>query len=397
MDELYDYLIIGAGIAGLYTVYKLKKKYPNKKIIVLEKEKRIGGRAGSDIFYGTNILSGAGVGRKTKDKRLLKLLKELKIPVEFYSTKIVSIGFKRIDILKTIEQLKMKYEENKVRTSFKHFATSVLGIKKYNKFILSSGYSDYENEDVENTLYHYGMEDNVGNWEAFSVQWNNLIKQLQKHIGKKNIKIKQEVIKISRKSSCFNIKCKNGKIFHSKKLIIASTINTVRKLLKNKISQSIYKGIESQPFIRIYGKFNSKSRDIINNKLHTFTVVKGPLQKLIPINKDKGIYMIAYNDNKNSLAINSKLKNSLKNRKYLCKLIQKALGIQSPLLMLGMKSYNWNEGTHYYKPLSNEYKSFTSFIKQAQHPVKNILVVGEMVSTHQGWVEGCLESVDKIL
>jgi len=234
-NKLYDYLIIGAGIAGLYTAYKLKKKYPNKKILVLEKEKRIGGRAGSDIFYGTNILSGAGVGRKTKDKRLLKLLKELKIPVQFYTTKIVSIGFKRIDILKTIEQLKMKYEENKVRTSFKNFAINVLGIKKYNKFILSSGYSDYENEDAENTLYHYGMEDNVGNWEAFSVQWNNLIKQLQKHIGKKNIKIKQEVIKIRRKSSCFNIKCKNGKIFNSKKLIIASTVNTVRKIIKNKI------------------------------------------------------------------------------------------------------------------------------------------------------------------
>ena len=394
--ELYDYIIVGAGIAGLYTAYKLKKKYQKIKILVLEKEKRIGGRAGSDIFYGTNILSGAGIGRKLKDKRLLKLLKELKIPVQFYTTKIVSSGFKRIDILKTINQLRNKYEENQVRTTFKNFASNVLGIKKYNKFVLSSGYSDYENEDVENTLYHYGMEDNVGNWEAFSVQWNNLIKQLQKHIGKKNIKTNQEVIKISRKASCFNINCINGKIYKSKKLIIASTVNTVRKLIKNKI-QSIYKGIQSQPFIRIYGKFNRKSRDIINKKLHTFTVVKGPLQKLIPINKEKGIYMIAYNDNKNSLAINSKLKNSLKNRKYLCKLIQKALGIKSPLLMLGMKSYNWNEGTHYYKPLSNEYKSFTSFIKQAQHPLKNILVVGEMVSTHQGWVEGCLESVDKIL
>jgi monoamine oxidase len=33
----------------------------------------------------------------------------------------------------------------------------------------------------------------------------------------------------------------------------------------------------------------------------------------------------------------------------------------------------------------------------AQHPDKNILVVGEMISRKQGWTEGALESVEKVV
>jgi len=36
-----DYLIIGAGISGLYVAYNIRKKNPNAKITILEKE-RIG-------------------------------------------------------------------------------------------------------------------------------------------------------------------------------------------------------------------------------------------------------------------------------------------------------------------------------------------------------------------
>ena len=49
-------------------------------------------------------------------------------------------------------------------------------------------------------------------------------------------------------------------------------------------------------------------------------------------------------------------------------------------------------GTHYYEPLSS-YKKREDFIYQIQHPEPGLLVVGEVVSRHQGWSEGALESV----
>ena len=40
----YDYLIAGAGIAGLYTAYHLNKHFPSARICILEASAYIGGR-----------------------------------------------------------------------------------------------------------------------------------------------------------------------------------------------------------------------------------------------------------------------------------------------------------------------------------------------------------------
>jgi hypothetical protein len=61
---IFDYIIIGAGIAGLYTVYNLKKKFPNKTFLILEanKKKYIGGRIHQEEFSNRLVTTGAGVG-----------------------------------------------------------------------------------------------------------------------------------------------------------------------------------------------------------------------------------------------------------------------------------------------------------------------------------------------
>lgn len=41
MNEKYDVIIVGGGIVGLATAYKLTTMHPNKKILVLEKEKEV--------------------------------------------------------------------------------------------------------------------------------------------------------------------------------------------------------------------------------------------------------------------------------------------------------------------------------------------------------------------
>jgi L-2-hydroxyglutarate oxidase len=41
MDNHFDIAIIGGGIVGLATAYKLQIKYPNSIIVLFEKEKKI--------------------------------------------------------------------------------------------------------------------------------------------------------------------------------------------------------------------------------------------------------------------------------------------------------------------------------------------------------------------
>ena len=41
MQQNFDIIIIGGGIVGLATAYKLTLQHPNKKILVLEKENEV--------------------------------------------------------------------------------------------------------------------------------------------------------------------------------------------------------------------------------------------------------------------------------------------------------------------------------------------------------------------
>jgi len=53
--------------------------------------------------------------------------------------------------------------------------------------------------------------------------------------------------------------------------------------------------------------------------------------------------------------------------------------------------YYWNDGVHIYKPFGSV--SMKDTLKKLKNPIKGIKVIGEIVSTKQGWVEGAIQSV----
>jgi len=56
----YDIIIVGGGIAGLYTMYQLSKKYPDKKVLLLEKGSYLGGRVRTFKNKWMDVEEGAG-------------------------------------------------------------------------------------------------------------------------------------------------------------------------------------------------------------------------------------------------------------------------------------------------------------------------------------------------
>ena len=398
-----DIIIIGGGIAGLYAAYYITKTSPNVSFIILEKNKKkwIGGRANNTSFYGTNVVTGAGIGRKNKDKLLVQLLKDLKIESsEFkvephYATTIVN----KSSIINVMEHLRNNYnKEVHARVTFKEFAQTIISKEKYNDFIISTGYTDYENADAFDVLQSYGMDDNACCWTGLRINWTQLVEALYRIITPNKIKTSMNVVnvkKLNENPRRFIIETDKGKKFTCNKVIIATTINT----LQNIFPREIYYNIKSQNFLRLYGKFSKKSAEIMKEYVKGYIIVPGPLQKIIPMNN--GVYMIAYSDGANAAYLKKYLENTKENRAFFCDLLASALGISVPLKLLAIKDYYWNIGTHYYPPLHDNYnynyKSREEFIHDAQHPEDGILVVGEVVSIHQGWVNGALESVQAVL
>ena len=378
-----DIIIIGGGIAGLYAAYNIKKK--TNSFLILEKNKKVGGRAGNEMFCGTEVVTGAGIGRK-RDKLLYKLLKELGLETkEFTSTQHYSSLIQPENIDEIIKKLKKELDGT---YTFKDFATKVLGPQKYKHFLTISGYSDFEKEDAHDTLYHYGLEDNFYPVKAFHVPWKEMVKKLYEYIGASHFRFSSNVVKIRRTQDYFRIETEDT-FYLCKKVIVATTIESLRHLFPN----PIYREIEGQPFLRLYGKFSKKSLPILKEYIHGYTIVPGPLQKIIPMNETNGVYMIAYNDNHNTKLLLPFLENTRENRDFFCELIETSLHMPKDSIdLLSIKAYYWTIGTHYFKPHSNR----NEFIKKAQHPEKDILVVGEVVSHDQGWTEGALDSVERV-
>jgi hypothetical protein len=404
LHNKYDIIIIGGGISGLYSAYKILKMAPETRLLVLEGHKKswLGGRLGNEMFQGTQVVTGAGVGRKEKDFLLIDLLRELKVPYSEFQTapKPAQTISPPCNVKKIINILKKQFKEQSakapIRKTFKEFALPILGPELYKNLTICLGYTDYENEDVHDTLYNYGLEDNFDKWTALHIPWKLLIETIAKKIGYKNIHCSNYVTNIEHPSPCnFIVNTEKNVSYSCNKVILATTISSVLKLLPG---FPIYKQIHGQTFLRLYGKFTKHSTEIMKQYVSGYTVVPGPLQKIIPMNPDKGVYMIAYSDNEDAKYLKDRLTNTQKNREYFCELLEEALGIPKGVLnLIAIKDYYWPIGTHYYEPLSNTFKNRKEFIKKAQTPVNGMLVVGEMISMNQGWTQGALESVDSVL
>jgi hypothetical protein len=443
----YDVIIVGSGIAGLYAALTIKKRNPRLSFLILEKHKKqwIGGRANNEPFYGAQIATGAGIGRK-RDRLLKALVREHGFPInEFKVTPRYSTSMEPVDVKAILSYLRDEYQKYRgPPTTFEKFAKPILGDKTYKQFVLSSGYTDYEKAGAEETLYDYGMEDNACCLTGFSVDWHHLIHAMAANIGETHFRFSQNVTKITATqdnsgqflkrseaesvgiegfskrsgvettkefrrendtSQLYLLETEYGKtIYKCRKVIVATTITGLRELFPR---HPIYREIEGQPFLRIYGKFTKSSIPTLKEYVGGHIVVTGPLQKMIAINPDTGVYMIVYNDNRHTLALKSRTENTEDNREYYCDLIERSLGIpeNKRIHLIAIRSFYWNVGTHYYKPLNTaKYSCRDEFIDAAQHPTlgrierpDDILVVGEVVTKHQGWVEGALESVDLVV
>lgn len=390
-----DTIIIGSGIAGLYYAYK----NPKLNYIILEKNDYIGGRLKMTKFHNKPIVCGAGVGRWNKDILLKQLLDELNIPVKKITNKksyFPKLNFDSEKFIREIISTLKNYHKiyPKYIASFRDIMLKLFNNDIFQTFVTLNGYGDFVNEDFRETIYHYGLEDNTRDMDIFSVHWDLLVKKLVQDIGRKNIKTNHNVQRICKSSdgnylvyceTYCGTYCGTNKIWHCKNLVLATDIFTIHKFFPGNL---LYKYISGQSFSRIYVKLDKQSTEDMKQYINGYTIIQGPLQKIIPMYVEDGIYMIGYNDNENA-----ELTKNLTNRE-ISFLVQKTLGIK--IHVLDSRIIYWKNGTHYFKPYFWRVKEWPKYMEMMQNPDANVKVIGEAFSFNQGWVEGALESVKNI-
>lgn len=108
MSNKFDFIVVGAGIVGLATAYKLQLKYPHKSIAILEKETAIGkhqtGRNSGVIHSGIYYKPGSYKAKNCKNGRdqLVKFAKDNNINHHVCGKLIVATGQEELPVLEEI-------------------------------------------------------------------------------------------------------------------------------------------------------------------------------------------------------------------------------------------------------------------------------------------------------
>lgn len=388
-----DIVIIGGGIAGLYCGYKLTKMRPDLNFVILERDRRqetptrvSAGRLGSQLFEGTWVSCGGGIGTY-ESKLLLELLDQLEVPYNWFDMHKKTdnpndaVWFRDvIDVLRT-----NCHEMNGL--SFSDFAQQYLSSDEYTRLMYISGFRDYLDNDSYNVLKYYGLEDNANDVPAFSCKWGDLVSALYR-VLEGMIHFDREVERLVYVDHMIVVHCKENK-YVTNKVICATAIDGLKKLF----DCPVYHSIAGQSCLRMYAKI--KDPTDINQVMSGFQIVKvkNMSQQMITINPKKGIFMPVYCDNLNADILSKYMEPTSENKKIVERLIDESIQTylhkSIPTEIINMVGFYEPNSIHIFTPLKISLKQF---MKEIQYPKPHVLVVGEAVALQHGWVENALQS-----
>jgi hypothetical protein len=392
-------VIVGAGIAGLYTAYKLSATTTDIRII--EKSDRYGGR-----IYTYKNKYDVGAGRLGKKQKLvMKLIKDFNLehliininPDKNYYVDENMLNEKELlkyynSDYKSLKDLWLYVINYKSTLNLRHFTFhnylgTFLKTKEIKVLERSLGYI---NEMYRLNAYNaidslkkdFDVEDN-----AFFILKGGL------HILSQSLYdyLKTKNIKVEFNTSLHDIKYDH--IITNKTTIKYSTLYLAvcKKAYMTvpyfKPYYNLFDSVSVGNLLRIYAKYDlNDNKWLINMKK---TVTDNKLQFIIPINGD--LVQISYSDDYianfwNALSVKE-------TKKQITRIVKEMFPNENVTEPLWITKHYWCCGSHFWKPNVNS----KDIQKQINNINKNIKVVGEIYSSRQAWIEGALETVEKVV
>ncbi len=288
MNIIYDVVIIGGGISGIVTANLYKKISPQSKVLIIEKNKYLGGLA------GTEKINGYFFDSVYLFPDISKFLKHLSIDYKFYKYDDKVFRFINADednkwsmdipyrTYKLIDYFTKKFPKESKNIS-KFFNKSLKINKQFSNLKTKFNFIDILKLFFCSNLLLFNLNKNLKDYlKSFNFKDNNLIRVLSALSGLANLppeelnalisivgfsslqkgayrqknnfnefinklvnklnelkietKLNNELIKIESENKTFKLILKNNEIFYSKKII--STINTFN-IFQNILSKEI--------------------------------------------------------------------------------------------------------------------------------------------------------------
>jgi len=437
----YDYIIVGAGITGLYTAYKLIKKYPTARICILEASNRAGGRLHSIRFKGSLIEAG-GARFNTDQHRILELIHILgldskKVPIKSdikyipinrkYDPQLETLFPTIDDIIRNLEQeckqqnitttqltnttlleLTDRLLHNQYPTIKTYMESCYPYYSELARLNALEGIHLFTNEFATKTKYFIlagGMEQLITELFSRLSNSNNVEIMLNKPVSsitianKDDTTLQEKALKVAIANTTTTT-ITIDKSLIARNVILALPKNAIQNIKinitnSNKFQTLLNKSITTEPLYRIYAQYplDKKTGKVwFHDIIKTSTNLQ--IKYIIPYDYKKGIIMISYTDSKYAEYWFKQVENGTFERE-----LNRQLSLVFPDKTIPpameYKHYYWDAGAGYWKPGASRMQLLPSITKPFSD--SNIFIANENFSSHQAWIEGSLESADLVL
>lgn len=424
-NNAYDIVILGAGIAGLNSAYRLSKQNTQWKILVLEKDREhLGGRILT--YKDATMTVDAGAARFHKNQEHIhKLLKELgftekdmaDIPPSdyYYDIKTKSSITNPSDKItqKLIEETKkpdkktnqLVSREQLQNQNILDYAKTVLVEAEIQLLVDSFGYYTELTEMNAHDFIQL-FENHLSKAHKFQMLKGGMyriIQKLEENLSaQSNVTILKNhtVISIQKSNPFYEIGCKSRKITYTgARIIVALPKQVVAQIayfkeIKNVLKKSIHCG----NLCRIYSKFpKNNNGNMWFAGLSKFTT-NNHIRMVVPISEKTGVIMISYSDHHYATYWKNIYKTSGTEvlETELIREIKEATGIEDIPMPENTKMFYWDCGVGYWKVGANSSQLSKQFIQPIQN--ESVYLCGEHYSEkNQEWMEGALETSDYIV
>jgi len=408
---MFDIIIIGGGISGLHTYYKLIQQNKYNKILLLEKNDYFGGRILQiqKNINNTHYSFPAGAARFNKNHtQVIQLLKEFRL-LDFRKDKPFSAAIQFIDtsqqftnkfnnktgyeFINKVLKLSSKFSDIQLKQlTFRELAMQVLPQKEAEFLVYASGYSgQIKNMNAFDAihLFRSGIRVDMPYWGG---KFHILIEKLVQYIHEKNghMLLNSNVTKIKNNKNHYEIHYNSNKVLCNKIIFCIPQQNLLQMPLLKPIHCIIKDSITCKPLCRTYAIF--KKEDIWFHNLNKKIVTNNQLRYIIPIDATTGIIMISYTDDMYTNYWKKIQQNQSKLKNTVVKLVNETFNISiNPPEKVFV--YHWNCGVAYWNK-NHDSQKISQFLL---NPMPNIYLCGENFSLHQSWVEGALDTSNKCI
>lgn len=421
-QPIYDIIIIGSGISGLYCAYQLQNRTRN--ICILEKEACIGGRirtiqkpdgsrfeVGAEFFHNKHHR----LGRLLIDLGLARYKKRIHIntcfsrsqndneTIDHYDTLNHVNPFELIEPVYNAAEITSKYSLQQF--TFIEFVNFVISDSETVYTVLDS-LSEHElviNMNAYDAIQYFKNFRSNNTFYTLTTGMSSIIEALYHSIGDIPIHTEHEVENIEYYSgtkeshgstSLILIYVKNRK----EPFLARNCVCALPKIALEKLSifdniQSWMNNIGVRSISSIYAMY--RKSDVWFKHFPRINTDNG-LGSIVPIDCTKGLIMLSRTDDIFNKYWKSLL--SSNNNKifiYIQEYFHNIFKFYIPVPKW-IDYYHWDTGMGYWKPGCNSEQISKYMLTPHGHDVP-LYICGENFSEKQGWIEGALETSHKIV